>query len=196
MTVNQSEDITPYENKSFREIVTELREHRIRSDRTYKELIQAAIKKGQLEGISNEEIRSQILEAGIAYNTMIEYIPDEMKQHQEHVRSRPPPAVVTNRMKVGTSNLHGISNDSRTNTRLVIEDEELQILPPPQLIIESELEPQVRPIKPSIIINKQQLTQVKFPKTLWKDKRLEQRFYGLDIDYIILRVDEQGFLSL
>jgi hypothetical protein len=46
---------------------------------------------------------------------------------------------------------------------------------------------------------RQQLTEVKFPKTLWKDVRLAQRFMALDNmgeKWIMLKVDSEGMLSL
>lgn len=58
------------------------------------------------------------------------------------------------------------------------------------------------PIETSVIQalrNDKQLTEVKFPPSLWKDARLAQRFMALDNmgeKYVILKVNDEGILSL
>lgn len=50
-----------------------------------------------------------------------------------------------------------------------------------------------------LFVHKEQLTEVKFPPSLWKDARLAQRFMALDNmgeKYVILKVNDEGILSL
>jgi hypothetical protein len=120
--VDNQDEIESYRNKSFREAITAIRQHKIDSDRTFKQLIEEAIVLGHAEGISNDEIRKQILEAGVTYDTMLEYIPQSMKQEQHHVKSRPV-LQQQREKKVGAPNLHTIGNDIPTESIISAADE-------------------------------------------------------------------------
>jgi hypothetical protein len=57
------------------------------------------------------------------------------------------------------------------------------------------------PIEPTAMqaLTNKQITEAKLPLSLYKDKRLEQRVYGLKATgekYVVLKVDGNGMLSL
>lgn len=71
----------------------------------------------------------------------------------------------------------------------------IRVHPPPHE--PTPFEPQPEPLQ--TLTNKQQLTEVKFPPSLWKDARLAQRFMALanmGEEYVILKVNDEGILSL
>lgn len=146
MVSHNQEDIESYQDKSFHELLEALRHHTIK----YKDLIALTIKQGQKEGISNEEIRKQILETGMSYRTMLEYIPQEMKQEQQHVKSR---------QKVARSQ----PTYKRDQSRLVV-DEPPKLPPPEQPIIEPELEPTPRELDEIATFNQEVREHVTQPR--------------------------------
>lgn len=71
--------------------------------------------------------------------------------------------------------------------------------PPSEPVAIPIKDPEIPTWESSNTPNNKQLTEVKFPPSLWKDARLSQRFMALanmGEEYVILKVNDEGILSL
>lgn len=127
--LDNQEDIVPYENKSFDELVKEFNHRLLNAG----QLVPLIFQKGREVGMQDSEIRSRILRAGMPYRTMLRYVPPDSKR--EYKRYQVEKSV----------------NGRMPNARLVIQDEEPKLPPAPvPQVIEHrpEAEPKPEPEMP------------------------------------------------
>jgi hypothetical protein len=182
--LNHLEDNIEYKNKSFRGLLQELRKIATKT----RDLVGLVIIQGHKEGFSNEQIREELLNV-MSYQTMLEYIPQEMKQEQHHVKSR---------QKV----VYSQPSYKRDQSRLVIEDEPPNIPPIPQPIIEQEHHAKKivdKHIEPEPLLPPKQITQAILPKSLVNSLAWTRAWpiaKACGEEFIRLKVNSDGVLSL
>ena len=115
LVMSSSEDITPYEHKSFDELIRELRGTLLKASH----IIPLLFEKGRQAGFDDNEIRAKIRnELNVPYRTMVRYLPLNAKHKYERYQEK--------------------KSAKWQNARLVIEEEEPKIPPPKEVIIEPE----------------------------------------------------------
>jgi hypothetical protein len=172
--MNHSEDIVPYENKSFDELLQEIKKGWF-AWRGASKLVPLLWEKGHADGLSDEEIRQKVIhELGMPYKTMIRYVPESSKRTYVRYQNR----------------------DESRKREDYQQEEQPKIPPPPQPIIEQRQEP--------TLTATEEPQEFKLPMKLVDDfmnkaiyivrAKTWARTNGLD--YLTFKANSEGVLSL